>query len=142
MGKIKFRVWDKVRKEYFSSGQLLISIEPKRSPKDSHIYLDILTDPDKYNDRFVIERYSEFNDKKGKEIYEGDIISLVTADGEAITITCKFGKVKRQIFENFVEINGFYFERSNDDRKTFPIVCNYLGKHDTEIYEIIGNIHN
>ena len=79
-------------------------------------------------------------DKNGTPIYVGDIIALTTADGEKITIECKFGTVQRQIYENLVEITGFYFERSNDGRKTFPIVNNYLGKHDTEIWEVIGTI--
>jgi hypothetical protein len=79
-------------------------------------------------------------DKNGKPIYVGDIIELVTEDREKITIECKFGTVQRQIYENLVEITGFYFERSNDGRKTFPIVNNYLGKHDTEICEVIGTI--
>ena len=79
-------------------------------------------------------------DKNGTPIYVGDVIALTTADGENITIECKFGTVQRQIYENLVEITGFYFERSNDGRKTFPIVNNYLGKHDTEIWEVIGTI--
>lgn len=90
----------------------------------------------------TVGQYAEAKDKNGAEIYEGDIISLVTEDGEPITIECKFGKVQRQIFENLVEITGFYFERSNDGRKTFPIVNNYLHKHDTEIWQVIGNIHD
>lgn len=81
-------------------------------------------------------------DGNGVEIYEGDIIALTTADNEDITIICKFGTVQRQIFENLVEITGFYFERSNDGRKTFPIVHNYLGKHDTEIWNVIGNVYD
>lgn len=82
----------------------------------------------------------EQTDKNGGLIHVGDIIELVTEDGEKITIECKFGTVQRQIYENLVEITGFYFERSNDGRKTFPIVNNYLGKHDTEIWEVIGTI--
>lgn len=42
-----------------------------------------------------------------------------------------------------VEIIGFYFKMLCEPyKKTFPIVKNYLGKHDTELFEIIGNIHD
>lgn len=93
-------------------------------------------------DPATIGQFTGLIDKKGKRVFEGDIIKLVTADYEEITITCEFGPVRRQIFENEVEITGFYFVRSNDGRKTFPITRNYLGKHDTEIWEVIGNIHD
>lgn len=89
----------------------------------------------------TVGRFSGWHDKNHTKVFEGDIISLITADGDDITVICKFGMVRRQIYENLVEINGFYFERSNDGRKTFPIVNNYLGKHDTEIWEVVGNIH-
>jgi len=85
---------------------------------------------------------SGIKDKYGYLIFEGDMFSLVTADGETITITCRYGTIQRQIYENLVEITGFYFERSNDGRKTFPIVNNYLGKHDIELWERIGNIYD
>jgi uncharacterized phage protein (TIGR01671 family) len=86
-----------------------------------------------------VGQYSGLTDKHNRLVFERDIIKLVTADYEEITIVCEFGPVRRQIFENEVEITGFYFVRSNDGRKTFPITHNYLGKHDTEIWEVIGN---
>lgn len=90
----------------------------------------------------TIGQYTGLHDKNGTPIFTGDIIGLITADGEEITITCEFGTVRRQIYENEVEITGFYFVRSNDGRKTFPIVRNYLNKHDTELWEIVGNIYD
>ncbi|NCC69610.1 MAG: hypothetical protein EOM14_15735 [Clostridia bacterium] len=82
---------------------------------------------------------SGWRDKTGRAIYKGDIVTLINEDGEQIFIVCEFGKVRRQIYEYEVEISGFYF-RLPDGRKCFPIVKNYAGKHDTELYEIVGNI--
>lgn len=139
--EIKFRAWDKDRKEYLSAGQILISIEPGSRPKKSNIYLDILKDANKYNERFIIEQCTGLKDKNGKEIYEDDVIELVNEDLEKTKVICEYGTARRNIYSNIVDITGFYFRRLSDDRKTFPIVNNYLGKHDLELFEIIGNIH-
>jgi len=81
------------------------------------------------------------SDKNFVPIFEGDIISLVNADGERIEVVCEFGTARREIFENTVDIVGFYF-RLPDGRKTYPIVCNYLGKHDLELFEVVGTVHD
>ncbi|MBP1924613.1 putative phage protein (TIGR01671 family) [Sedimentibacter acidaminivorans] len=90
---------------------------------------------------YELMQYTGLKDKNGKEIYEGDIIQLKNEDLEVIKVVCEFGTAKRQIFDNLVEITGFYFKRLCDDKKTFPIANNYLGKHDLELFEIIGNIY-
>ncbi len=89
----------------------------------------------------TVGQYTGLKDKKGKEIYEGDIIELINEDDYVIRVVCEFGTAKRDIYGNLVEITGFYFKRLYDGRKTFPIVNNYLGKHDLELFEVIGNIY-
>lgn len=82
-------------------------------------------------------------DKNKKDIYEGDIIELVNADGERIRVICEYGIARRHIMGAElmeVDIPGFYFKLPNG-KKSFPMVNNYLGKHDLEIFEVIGNIY-
>jgi uncharacterized phage protein (TIGR01671 family) len=92
-------------------------------------------------DRDTVGQFTGLCDKNGKKIFEGDIIELINADGETIRVLCEFGNAKRDIYGNLVEITGFYFLR-NDGKKTFPIINNYAGKHDLELFEVIGNIHD
>lgn len=87
---------------------------------------------------WLVENKEE--DWHGKMIFEGDILTLINLDYETINVICEFGTARRGISENVVDINGFYFKTPNG-RKTFPIVNNYLGKHDLEILKVIGNIH-
>lgn len=127
----KYRMWDGRANKYFCDIEIVYEcLKQQLRGQYDHI-----------SEGCVFEFETGWKDKNGTPVFEGDVISLVTADGEQINIECRYGKVRRQIYGNLVEIEGVYFVRSNDGRKTFPIVCNYLGKHDTEIWEVVGNIH-
>jgi len=82
-------------------------------------------------------QYSGFDDKDGENIFDGDIVEFENEDGDKTTAICQLGSAKRVIYENDVEIHGFYFLVKS--RKSFPIIYNYAGKHDTELFKVIGN---
>lgn len=96
----------------------------------------------KYPDTSPVMQFAGFKDKKGKEIYEGDIIELPNEVNQKIRVICEFGTVQRELIGgsvNLCDITGFYF--SLNGHATFPIVKNYKGLHDLELFEVVGNIY-
>jgi hypothetical protein len=74
-------------------------------------------------------------------IYSGDVIELLNDAGEKVRFVCEYGKFRRNVDGNECEMDGFYFrEVPNGTIGRLPIVNNYKGCHDTELYTIIGNI--
>ena len=124
MREIKFRAWDKDKKEMMFDFLL-------GSGHKNWI-------PDKNK---ILMQYSGLKDKNNQEIYEGDILKIENQDHKVIEVICKFEIVRRTMDTGWtVDIPSFCFERK-DGLKSFPIVNNYAGKHDLEMLEVIGNIY-
>src|SRR3984957_7826238 len=132
MRQNKFRGWDKVKKimvydfnDYFicmQDGELEVA---------------------NYDEGYTIElmEYIGVPDKTGKQVFEGDIMQCIDDSGEKTIFVCEYG-IARRIMQSGIEVDipSFYFLKS-DGRKSFPIVKNYIGKHDLQIIEIVGNIY-
>ena len=97
----------------------------------------------KFKRFFIIarRRYSGFNLSDGREVYEGDIFEVIDDANILIRCVCEYGKFIREIYDNEVEIHGFYFRRLYDNKKTFTITKNYLNKHDIDMFKYVGNIY-
>ena len=74
MREILLRAYDKGRKEYFTYGNLFIAISKGEHPNKNEVYLDVINNPDRYKERFIIEQYTGLTDKNGKKVFEGEII--------------------------------------------------------------------
>lgn len=133
MREIKFRAYDKYRKEYLSAGQIYLSIQPGSHPAPSKQYLDVISNPNAYANRFVIEPFTSLKDKNGTEIYEGDIIEI------EIPMTHPHGAILATFTAVAEWVNdGFY---AMEIGVTDPVLRSLYGHSGTHC-RVIGNIHD
>lgn len=116
MREIKFRIWDKLCEKY---------TYPDKGYQ-GHFILDL--NGRFYNlqngsggDDYVVQQYTELNDKNGKSIYEGDVLKLLD------------NKCNNPVGEVYFGSGAFHVR---------GVDCLWYGaKHgECEDYEIIGNI--
>ena len=140
MRVIKFRVWDSKNKIMSYQNEdgdyaFIDGHEPVRSDQSLACILSGLI-PD-----LLPMQFTGLEDKNKKEIYEGDICEQITPNHTKIKMVCRWGTFQRAMDTGWtVDISGFCFERS-DGLLALPIVKNWMGKHDLETLEVIGNIY-
>ena len=121
MREIKFRAWHKEIKEMFQVGQITLEKGGWDYQPDNrkHIGLSI-----PYQPSFILMQYTGLHDKKGKEIYEGDILQI-DVDRAYVIWNEKY------CYFELVPIGDYYF-----DSNVIGHILEYLD------VEVIGNIYN
>lgn len=144
MLQVKFRAFDKFTNKMICEGfhifgevhtfSLIEQYLHDNPDSNKHTFL-------RFND-IVVMQYSHQQDKNKKDIYEGDVIEIINQENKTVRFVCEFGIAERENKDGvLISIPSFYFKNISTDFKAFPIVKNYLGKHDLEIMEVIGNIY-
>jgi uncharacterized phage protein (TIGR01671 family) len=113
MRELKFRVWDKLEKRMITpdqgyQGQYVLTLDGKFHNLQNG----------SGGDDYIVLPYTGLKDKNGKEIYEGDILSMYEYD---CSIPVKWGDFRETCCNN-------------------PSTVGYMVFAETELSEVIGNI--
>jgi len=122
---IKFRAWDKVKKQIYQ----VEKISYFESGKVASVYT---FGPD-YSclDMIVLERSTGLNDESGNEIYEGDIVAVSSDDWPGYRdVICWGGD------DNYPAFDLKYHAKDYDSNALSEIMAAGI-----ETIEVIGNVH-
>lgn len=129
MREIKFRAWDKKKNDWFDDeGYLYIELNGNINFGWNGEVMD------DYADRIILMQYTGLKDKKGVEIYEGDILKRTYLDG-------MFGRT--HIGEVVYDKEYTRYVISKPRKYTEPKTEDIRNiSSDRSTYKVIGNIHN
>lgn len=122
--EIKFRVWDKVWKE-MSYIDLCDLAEGDDYWYDGETSVwEVMNDATSEQRRYAIQQYTGLKDKKGKEVYEGDIVSYIFGkpNGDSVevyseTVEFNYGQLLHLTYADYVEVIGNIYESEVNDEK-------------------------
>ncbi|USS92015.1 YopX family protein [Fructobacillus americanaquae] len=121
MREIKFRAWDKNKKNFIGYSEYVVY--PNSGEVAEMVSYDAQSDKLSVNHEAVLEQFTGLHDKNGKEIYEGDIVQFQHFPYQKGVVS----------FEGF----GFNVEGFWDSSYDCPSYAFSEGNN----YEVIGNIH-
>lgn len=119
--KIKFRAWEKLEDKYYYDAEHTYDFQCEGKGCYIEHFGEVLDNP--Y--RFEVEQYTGLKDKNGKEIYEGDIITVM-------------GYGTYIVF--WREWDSSFSLKPIDTVKEETRVLMLCGDWESD-YEVIGNIH-
>lgn len=142
--QIKFRVWDKVRKTFsYPEDKETNYSEPTENGGLGYYLLTqsgILQSNDgnyidDWHDNYIIQQYTGFCDKHGKEIYEGDLIKFMGRwDEQGNVLTPDY-----KPYEVIWFMGGLHAIWTEKSARSFHVHNQMVGVGHTDS-EIIGNI--
>jgi len=151
MRDLKFRAWDESRQRYFTSPNWVefnvnkYGVLLARNIERGGGYVDLIT-----------EQFTGLLDKNGKEIYEGDVLSINVGGGEVYTAPVRFseeGFWGVDVYAATQVSNPYKWKYKHDKIKSHGFRLNmvepltslqclvYEAPNTRKDWQVIGNIH-